>query len=63
MGKIVHSLLKTINFQDFGECITMTLECDDFVFRKVNWPLPLKRGGWVGGFQLNGKITIKRDKT
>ena len=38
----------------------MPLECDDFVFRKLNWPLSLWR---VGGFQVNGQIAVKRDET
>ena len=37
----------------------MLLECDNFAFRKVNWPLSLSRGG----FQDNGQIAVKRDKT
>ena len=41
----------------------MMLECDDFVFRKVSWSLPLKKAGRVGGFQVNGQIAIKRDET
>ena len=39
MSKMVYSLPKTINFyknSNFGGYITMPLECDDFVFRKVN---------------------------
>ena len=40
----------------------MPLECDDFVFRKVNWPLPFKEG-WVGGFQVIGQTAVKCDKT
>ena len=34
MSKIVYSLPKTINFQEIQ--IQMPLECDNFVFRKVN---------------------------
>ena len=60
MSKIVYSLPKTINFQEIQ--IQMPLECDNFVFRKVNWPLSLRRGGWVGGFQVNGQIAVKRDE-
>ena len=41
----------------------MPLGCDDFVFRKLNWPLPLRKGGCVGGFQVNGQIAVKRDET
>ena len=41
----------------------MPIECDDFVFRKVNWPLTLRKGGLVGGFQINGQIVVKRDET
>ena len=40
----------------------MPLEWDDFVFRKVNWPLPLRRVRWVG-FDVNGQIAIKRNET
>ena len=40
----------------------MPLERDNFVFRKVNWPLPL-RNCWVGGFQINGQMAVKRDQT
>ena len=36
----------------------MPLECDDFIFRKVNRPLPLRRGG----FQFNGQTAVKRDE-
>ena len=39
----------------------MPLECDDFVFRKVNWPLPLRRGGWVG-FRLTAKLSLSVTK-
>ena len=35
----------------------MPLECDDFVFRKVNSPLPLRRGGWVV-FRLTAKLPL-----
>ena len=41
----------------------MPLECDDFIFRKVNWPLLLRSSGWVGAFQVNGQIVVKRDET
>ena len=41
----------------------MPLECDNFVLRKVNWPLPLRTRGWVDGFQVNGHIAVKRDET
>ena len=37
----------------------MSLECDDFAFRKVNWRLPLT----TGGFQVNGQNAAKRDET
>ena len=37
----------------------MPLECDNFVFRKVNLRLP----GWAGGFQINGQIAVKHDET
>ena len=39
----------------------MPLECDDFVFRKVNWPLPLRRGRWVG-FRLMAKLPLSMTK-
>ena len=39
----------------------MPLECDDFVFRKVNWPLPLRRGRWVG-FRLTAKLPLSVTK-
>ena len=39
----------------------MPLECDDFVFRKIYWPLPF-RGGWVGGFQVNVQISLSVTK-
>ena len=39
----------------------MPLECDDFVFRKVNRPLPLRRGGWVG-FRLMAKLPLSVTK-
>ena len=35
----------------------MPLELDDFVLRKVNWPLPLRRGEWVG-FSLPAKLLL-----
>ena len=35
----------------------MPLGCDDFVFRKVNWPLPLRKRGWVG-FRLTAKLPL-----
>ena len=35
----------------------MPLESDDFVFRKVNWPLPLRRGIWMG-FRLRAKLPL-----
>ena len=35
----------------------MSLECDDFVFRKVNRPLPLRTGGWLG-FRLTAKLPL-----
>ena len=35
----------------------MPLEWDDFVLRKVNWPLPLRRGEWVG-FSLTAKLLL-----
>ena len=38
----------------------MRVGCDDFIFRKVNWPLLLLRRG---GFQVNGQIAVKRDET
>ena len=40
----------------------MPLERDDFVFRKVNWHLPLRRGGWVG-FKLTAKLPLSVTKT
>ena len=40
----------------------MPLECDDFVFRKVNWPLPLNRGGSVG-FRLTAKLPLSVTKS
>ena len=39
----------------------MSLECDDFVFGKVNWPLPLRRGGWVG-FRLTAKLPLSETR-
>ena len=39
----------------------MPLGCDDFVFRKVYWPLPLRRGGWVG-FRLTAKLSLSMTK-
>ena len=39
----------------------MLLECDDFAFRKVNWPLPLRTGGWVG-FRLTVKLPLSVTK-
>ena len=33
------------------------LKCDDFVFRKVNWPLSLRRGEWVV-FRLMAKLLL-----
>ena len=36
----------------------MPLECDDFVFKKVNWPLPLRRGG----FRLTAKSLLSVTK-
>ena len=54
ISKIFHSLPKTINF---GGYIAMPLECDNFVFRKVNWPLPLRRNGWLG-FRLTAKLPL-----
>ena len=44
----------TITFV-WGEYIIYLSECDDFVFRKVNWPLPLRWGRWVG-FRLTTKL-------
>ena len=42
----------------------MPLERDDFVFRKVNWPLPLRRMGMGGGGgKVNGQVAVKRDET
>ena len=35
----------------------MLLGCDDFTFRKVNWPLPLRRGRGVG-FRLTVKLPL-----
>ena len=35
----------------------MPLGCDDFVFRKVNLPLPLRRGKRVG-FRLTTKLPL-----
>ena len=40
----------------------MPLECYDFVFRKVIWPLPLRRGGWVG-FRLTAKLPLSETKS
>ena len=60
MSKIVYSLPKTINFQEIQ--IQMPLECDNFVFRKVNWPLSLRRGGWVG-FRLTAKLPLSETKS
>ena len=39
----------------------MPLECDDFVFRKVNRPLPLRSDGWVG-FRLTAKLPLSVTK-
>ena len=39
----------------------MLLECDNFVFRKVNWPLLLRRGGSVG-FRLTAKWPLSVTK-
>ena len=39
----------------------MPLECDNFVFRKVNWPLLLRRGGSVG-FRLTAKWPLSVTK-
>ena len=39
----------------------MPLEGDDFVFRKVNWPLPLRRGWWEG-FRLTIKLPLSEIK-
>ena len=39
----------------------MPRECDDFVFRKVNGPLPLKKGGSVG-FRLTAKLPLSITK-
>ena len=40
----------------------MPLECsDDSVFRKVNLPLPLRRGGWVV-FRLMAKLPLSMMK-
>ena len=39
----------------------MPLECDDLVSRKVNWPLPLRRAGWVG-FRLTAKLPLSLTK-
>ena len=67
MRKTVHSFPKTINFYkiqvlvDTQQCC-YSCQCDDFVFRKVNWPLAVKEG-WVGGFKFNGRIAAKRDET
>ena len=41
----------------------MPLECDDFVFRKVNRPLLLRRGARVGSFQVSGQIVAKGDES
>ena len=41
---------------------TIPLECDNFVFRKVNWPLPLRSSGWVG-FSLMSKLLLSVMKT
>ena len=46
---------------NFGGYTTMPIGCDDFVFRKVNWPLPLSRGGWVG-FRLTAKLPLSMTK-
>ena len=35
----------------------MPLKCGDFVFRKVNWSLPLRRCRWVG-FRLTAKLPL-----
>ena len=67
MRKTVHSFPKTINFYkiqvlvDTQQCC-YSCHCDDFVFRKVNWP-PAVKEGWVGGFKFNGRIAAKRDET
>ena len=63
MSKIVHSLPNYLFLRNsnFGGYITMSLECDDFVFRKVNWPLPLRRGGWVG-CRLTAKLPLSVTK-
>ena len=39
----------------------MPLECEDFVFRKINWPLPLRRGRWVG-YRLTAKLPLSVTK-
>ena len=39
----------------------MSLEYDDFVFRKVNWLLPLRSEGWVG-FRLTAKLPLRVTK-
>ena len=39
----------------------MPLDCDDFVFRKVNWLLLLRRGDWVG-FRLVAKFALSMMK-
>ena len=40
----------------------MPLEWDDFVFKKSKLTLAVKEE-WVGGFQVNGQIAVKRDET
>ena len=39
----------------------MPLECDDYVFWKVNWPLPLRRSRWVD-FRLTAKLSLSVTK-
>ena len=60
MSKIVHSFPKTIiskKFKFWWVHNNALLECDNFVFRKVNWPLSLRRGEWVV-FSLMAKLPL-----
>ena len=64
MSKVVHSLPKTINFWEI-QILVGTQQCRSrvtiFFFRKVIWPLPLRRGEWMG-FKLTAKLTLSVTK-
>ena len=63
MRKIVHSFPKTINFYEIHILMgtQQCRKCDDFVFGKENWPLPIRRGRWVV-FRLMAKLLLSMMK-